>query len=241
MEKMMCFLMRTRTFAEAQSKIIDEGQRVSPERAAEAGVQIRFLDTLNLRPFSCRDHKGRVRRAEIKTHMGQPMPPSAVAVFAATQLSWPEIMGLVVLEGLLITVLVLTGFRKAVFRAIPAELKAAIAAGIGLFIALIGFVDGGFVRAGTGVPLQLGSGSNGTLRGWPTVVFLVGLLVTGILVARKVKAGVLIGIVATTVVAVIAIKWLTGLAYLPLLLIAIVVMALAFGMAIRLQRVVRRS
>ena len=44
-----------------------------------------------------------------------------------------------------------------------------------------------------------------------------------------------------TVVAVIAIKWLTGLAYLPLLLIAIVVMALAFGMSIRLQRVVRRS
>ena len=45
-----------------------------------------------------------------------------VAVFAATQLSWPEIMGLVVLEGLLITVLVLTGFRRAVFEAIPAQL-----------------------------------------------------------------------------------------------------------------------
>jgi AGZA family xanthine/uracil permease-like MFS transporter len=126
-----------------------------------------------------------------------------VAYAVASQMSWAEAMGLVVIEGLIITVLVLTGFRKAVFRAIPAELKAAIAAGIGLFIALIGFVDGGLVRAGTGVPLQLGSGSNGTLHGWPTVVFLVGLLVTGILVARKVKAGVLIGIVATTVVAVI--------------------------------------
>ncbi|WP_433282628.1 NCS2 family permease [Micromonospora sp. CA-244673] len=126
-----------------------------------------------------------------------------VAYAVASQMSWAEAMGLVVIEGLIITVLVLTGFRKAVFRAIPAELKAAIAAGIGLFIALIGFVDGGLVRAGTGVPLQLGSGSNGTLRGWPTVVFLIGLLVTGILVARKVKAGVLIGIVATTAVAVI--------------------------------------
>ncbi|MFC0033448.1 NCS2 family permease [Micromonospora chaiyaphumensis] len=126
-----------------------------------------------------------------------------VAYAVASQMSWAEAMGLVVIEGLIITVLVLTGFRKAVFRAIPAELKAAIAAGIGLFIALIGFVDGGLVRAGTGVPLQLGSGSNGTLHGWPTVVFVVGLLVTGILVARKVKAGVLIGIVATTVVAVI--------------------------------------
>ncbi|MEV0431006.1 NCS2 family permease [Micromonospora sp. NPDC049836] len=126
-----------------------------------------------------------------------------VAYAVASQMTWAEAMGLVVIEGLIITVLVLTGFRKAVFRAIPAELKAAIAAGIGLFIALIGFVDGGFVRAGSGVPLQLGSGSNGTLHGWPTVVFLVGLLVTGILVARKVKAGVLIGIVATTVLAVI--------------------------------------
>ncbi|MFC0002931.1 NCS2 family permease [Micromonospora siamensis] len=129
-----------------------------------------------------------------------------VAYAVASQMTWAEAMGLVVIEGLIITVLVMTGFRKAVFRAIPAELKAAIAAGIGLFIAFIGFVDGGLVRrmpdaAGTTVPVQLGG--DGTLRGWPTVVFLVGLLVTGILVARKVKAGVLIGIVVTTVVAVI--------------------------------------
>ncbi|WP_083672475.1 NCS2 family permease [Micromonospora sp. CB01531] len=129
-----------------------------------------------------------------------------VAYAVASQMTWAEAMGLVVIEGLIITVLVLTGFRKAVFRAIPASLKAAIAAGIGLFIAMIGFVDGGLVRrvpdaAGTTVPVQLGG--DGTLRGWTTVVFLVGLLVTGILVARKVKAGVLIGIVATTVVAVI--------------------------------------
>ncbi|SCE87969.1 putative MFS transporter, AGZA family, xanthine/uracil permease [Micromonospora viridifaciens] len=124
-----------------------------------------------------------------------------VAYAVASQMSWAEAMGLVVIEGLIITVLVLTGFRKAVFRAIPAELKAAIAAGIGLFIAMIGFVSGGLVRAGTGTPVQLGG--DGTLRGWPTVIFLVGLLLTGILVARKVKAGVLIGIVVTTVLAAI--------------------------------------
>ncbi|MFU8873026.1 NCS2 family permease [Micromonospora sp. SL4-19] len=124
-----------------------------------------------------------------------------VAYAVASQMSWAEAMGLVVIEGLIITVLVLTGFRKAVFRAIPASLKSAIAAGIGLFIAMIGFVDGGLVRAGSGVPVQLGG--DGTLRGWPTVIFLVGLLLTGILVARKVKAGVLIGIVVTTVLAAI--------------------------------------
>jgi AGZA family xanthine/uracil permease-like MFS transporter len=129
-----------------------------------------------------------------------------VAFGVASKMTWAEAMGLVVIEGLIITVLVVTGFRQAVFRAIPSELKAAIAAGIGLFIALIGFVDGGLVRripdaAGTTVPVQLGG--DGTLRGWPTVVFVVGLLLTGVLVARKVRGGILLGIVATTVLAAI--------------------------------------
>jgi len=126
-----------------------------------------------------------------------------VAVGIASQMSWADAMGLVVLEGLVITVLVLTGFRTTVFRAIPVELKTAIAVGIGLFIALIGFVDAGFVRrADVGpVPVQLGIG--GALQGWPTLVFVFGLLLTSILVARRVKGAILIGIVATTVLAVI--------------------------------------
>jgi AGZA family xanthine/uracil permease-like MFS transporter len=125
-----------------------------------------------------------------------------VAFGVASKMSWAEAMGLVVIEGLIITALVLTGFRTAVFRAIPAELKAAIAAGIGLFIALIGFVDGGLVRRTQGgPPVQLGS--DGTLHGWPTVVFVFGLLLTGILVARKVRGGILIGIIASTVLATI--------------------------------------
>jgi AGZA family xanthine/uracil permease-like MFS transporter len=128
-----------------------------------------------------------------------------VAFGVASKMSWAEAMGLVVIEGLIITALVLTGFRTAVFRAIPKELKAAIAAGIGLFIALIGFVDGGLVRrTQSGPPVQLGS--DGTLHGWPTAVFIFGLLLTGILVARKVRGGILIGIVASTVLAVIVDK-----------------------------------
>jgi AGZA family xanthine/uracil permease-like MFS transporter len=122
-----------------------------------------------------------------------------VAFSVASRMSWPEAMGMVVIEGAVIAVLVLTGVRQAIFRAIPAELKAAIAVGIGLFIALIGFVDGGFVRAGAGTPVQLGS--DGALHGWPTVVFIVGLLLTGVLAARKVRGGILIGIIATTVFA----------------------------------------
>jgi AGZA family xanthine/uracil permease-like MFS transporter len=123
-----------------------------------------------------------------------------VAVFAATQLSWPEIMGLVVLEGLLITVLVLTGFRKAVFEAIPAQLKTAIAVGIGFFLTIIGLADAGIVRPGT--PL-ISFGVGGQLAGWPMLVFVLGLLLMTVLVVRKVRGALLIGIVVTTVLAIV--------------------------------------
>jgi AGZA family xanthine/uracil permease-like MFS transporter len=124
-----------------------------------------------------------------------------VAFQVASQMSWPDAMGMVVVEGLVITALVLTGFRTAVFNAIPRELKSAIAVGIGLFIALIGFVDAGFVRAGAGTPVQLGW--DGNLRGWPTLVFVLGLLLIAVLMVRKVKGALLIGIVASTILAVI--------------------------------------
>ncbi len=128
-----------------------------------------------------------------------------VAVTLATEMTWADAMGLVVIEGLVITVLVLTGLRTAVFHAIPQQLKTSIAVGIGLFIALIGFVDAGFVRripdvAGTVVPLQLGVG--GRLNGWPTAVFCFGLLLMVVLVVRRVKGAILIGIVVTTLVAI---------------------------------------
>ena len=123
-----------------------------------------------------------------------------VAVFAATQLSWPEIMGLVVLEGLLITVLVLTGFRRAVFEAIPPQLKTAIAVGIGFFLTIIGLADAGIIRPG--LPL-ISFGVNGQLAGWPILTFVFGLLLMSVLVVRRVRGGLLIGIVATTVLAII--------------------------------------
>jgi AGZA family xanthine/uracil permease-like MFS transporter len=121
----------------------------------------------------------------------------------ASQMSWPAAMGLVVLEGLVITVLVLTGFRVAVFNAIPPALKAAISVGIGLFIAIIGFVDAGFVRRSGAAPVPVQLGATGRLTGWPTAVFVIGLLITAILVARRMKGAILIGILATTVIAII--------------------------------------
>jgi len=124
-----------------------------------------------------------------------------VAFQVATKMSWPAAMGMVVIEGLLITVLVLTGFRVAVFRAIPAPLKSAIAAGIGLFIALIGLADAGFVRAGAGTVVDIGIG--GHLNGWPTLVFVIGVLLIAVLMARKIKGAILIGILFCTILAVI--------------------------------------
>ncbi|MDN6332444.1 MAG: NCS2 family permease, partial [Micrococcaceae bacterium] len=71
-----------------------------------------------------------------------------VAVTVATNpgLTWPDVMGLVVISGTTMLVLVLTGFRTAVFNAVPPSLKTAIVVGIGMFIALIGLVKAGFVR-----------------------------------------------------------------------------------------------
>ena len=123
-----------------------------------------------------------------------------VAVYAATQLSWPEIMGLVVLEGLLITLLVLTGFRRAVFAAIPAQLKISIAVGIGFFLTIIGLADAGIIRPGA--PL-ISFGVGGALAGWPMLTFVVGLLLTSVLVVRRVRGALLIGIIATTVFAIV--------------------------------------
>ncbi|HCA86868.1 MAG TPA: MFS transporter [Streptomyces sp.] len=130
---------------------------------------------------------------------------AVVAYQVAPLMSWDDAMGLIVLEGLLICVLVMTGLREAIMHAIPQPLKQAISVGIGLFIAFIGFVDAGFVTrlpdaANSTVPVQLGTGS---LAGWPMLVFCLGVLVTVVLLARKVKGAILISIVLMTIFALI--------------------------------------
>jgi adenine/guanine/hypoxanthine permease len=127
----------------------------------------------------------------------------AFGIAALPGMTWADAMGLVVIEGLIILGLVLTGFRRAVFYAVPAALKTAISVGIGLFITIIGFVDAGFVRrTGVGpVPVELGFG--GILIGWPTLVFIVGLIAMAVMMIRKVKGAILIGIIGATIFAVI--------------------------------------
>ena len=126
-----------------------------------------------------------------------------VARIAAGYMPWDQVMGLVVLEGIIITIAVLTGFRVAVFKAVPTQLKIAISVGIGLFIALIGLVDAGFVRRTQSGPVPVELGAGGNLVGWPVVVFIFGLLLIAFLYARQTKGAILIGVLSATVLAVI--------------------------------------
>ncbi|RDH75700.1 NCS2 family permease [Mycolicibacterium moriokaense] len=130
---------------------------------------------------------------------------SFLATTVVGSLTWPEAMGLVVIDGLIIVVLAATGLRRLVFDAVPIELKLAITAGIGLFILFIGLVDAGFIGS-TGrpsPPVGLGFNGSGSIGTVPTVIFVVTLLLTGILVVRKVRGGILIGLVAGTVLAIV--------------------------------------
>ena len=124
----------------------------------------------------------------------------AFELVAGRGLTWPQAMTVVFLEGLVITLLVLTRFREAVMDAVPVGLKQAISVGIGLFIAFIGFFSAGFVVKPASGPLPVALGSFG---GLPSVVFLLGFLLTAWLMARRVRGALLLGIVATTLLAIV--------------------------------------
>lgn len=112
-------------------------------------------------------------------------------------LPWDQAMAVIFWEGVLITVLVLTGFRQAILEAIPLQLKRAIAVGIGLFIMIIGLNEGGIVVNGP-TPLTLGSLTTPAI-----LTFIIGLVIALVLTARKVKGSLLFSIVGATAAAVI--------------------------------------
>jgi AGZA family xanthine/uracil permease-like MFS transporter len=123
----------------------------------------------------------------------------AFDLVAGRGLSWPEAMTVVFFEGLIITILVLTRFREALMNAVPMTLKRSISVGIGLFIAFIGFFTSGFVVKAQGpLPVALGP-----LQGLPVTIFIIGFLLTAALLARRVRGGLLLGIVVTTVIAIV--------------------------------------
>ena len=130
---------------------------------------------------------------------------SFLATSVVGTLTWPEAMGLVVINGLIIVALAVSGLRRMVFDAVPMQLKIAITAGIGLFILFIGLVDAGFISS-TGFsspPVGLGTKGQGYITSVPTLVFVFTLLLTAILVSRRVRGGILIGLFGGTVIAVV--------------------------------------
>src|SRR3954447_3657380 len=122
----------------------------------------------------------------------------AFQLVAAQKLTYGEAMGVIVTEGVIITLLVLVGLRRIVMDAIPEDLKKAISVGIGLFILFIGLVEAGLVRQGQGTPLEMAP-----LTGWTLATAVLGLLLTIVLMARNVRGALLWGVLGTTVIAII--------------------------------------
>ncbi|MBR8742700.1 NCS2 family permease [Nocardiopsis sp. MG754419] len=124
---------------------------------------------------------------------------AVVAYAIAPMMTWADVFLLLILEGIILTILVLTGFRTAVFAAIPAGLKIAIGVGVGLFLTIIGFVNSGFVQVDEATLGQLG---NGGLTSMPLLVFVLGLAITIGLYVRRVPGAMLLGIVIATLIAI---------------------------------------
>ena len=122
---------------------------------------------------------------------------NAVVIFTIVfglGLTWQQAMGIIVIEGIIVTIFVLTGLRGMIMRAIPMGLKYAIGVGIGLFIAFIGAQQAGFVDMDPNTAVKLG---DFTMHYTQLAAF--GLLVTTILVAFRIRGGILIGIVGTAI------------------------------------------
>jgi AGZA family xanthine/uracil permease-like MFS transporter len=112
-------------------------------------------------------------------------------------------MGVIVVEGVIITILVIVGLREAIMRAVPLALKRSIGVGIGLFILFIGLANGGLIAGSTSA---YGSVPPVSLR--PIVelsqwIFLIGLAITFVLFALRIKAALIISIVVTTILALV--------------------------------------
>jgi AGZA family xanthine/uracil permease-like MFS transporter len=129
---------------------------------------------------------------------------NAVVAFSLTapplNMTPAQAMGVVVIEGVIITILVLGGLREAIMDAIPLALKRAIGVGIGLFILFIGFWDGGLITGAAAPNDPVDFIFPNSPGAW---VFLVGLLITAALWALRIKGALIISISVTTVIAII--------------------------------------
>jgi AGZA family xanthine/uracil permease-like MFS transporter len=131
----------------------------------------------------------------------------AFTLVLSQKLTLPGAMGVIVLEGVVVTILVVVGLREAIMNAVPLALKRAIGVGIGLFILFIGFVNGGAIVSPQG-------GVPPVVPVFPTepgqFVFWAGMIITLALYVMKVRGALIISIFATTLIALV-----TGVAKIP--------------------------
>jgi AGZA family xanthine/uracil permease-like MFS transporter len=132
----------------------------------------------------------------------------AFQLMVGLRYTFAEAMGVILLEGLIITILVLTGLRQRVLHALPVALKLAIGGGIGLFIFSIGAYEAGLyvvplgtTQGGTIAPPT--AGALGSFTTGPVLYAAAGLVLTAILMRRRVKGAILIGILATTIAGIV--------------------------------------
>lgn len=111
--------------------------------------------------------------------------------------TWEQALGVVFISGVIFLVLTFSGLREKIIDAIPAEIRLAVGAGIGLFIAFIGMQGMGLIVSNPATVVALGKFNLNVVLG------LVGFAIMGFLEMKKVKGGILIGIVATTVLGII--------------------------------------
>jgi AGZA family xanthine/uracil permease-like MFS transporter len=144
----------------------------------------------------------------------------AFGLVGARGLTWPEAMGVIVIEGLIIAILVIVGLREKIMLAFPDGLRRAIGAGIGAFIAIIGLHDAGIVLSAPEGDSRV-SIITGELVSWNTLVFVVGLTIGAVLIARGIRGALLISIIASTILAVVINSasggdvWKPGVADIP--------------------------
>lgn len=121
----------------------------------------------------------------------------AFTLVAGMGVPWQTALGCVLVSGILALIVTLTGLRELMIKAIPTSLKNAVSAGIGFFIMLIGLKNAGIV-----IPFEATIISVGDLTAPTTVLAIIGLIITGALVAKKVPGGILIGIALTTLIGI---------------------------------------
>lgn len=111
--------------------------------------------------------------------------------------SWQMALTAIFLEGILFILLTITNVRKLIVDAIPMNLKRAIGAGIGLYIAFIGLKSAGIIVSSDSTSVTLGPLSDST-----SILAIIGLLLTSVLVILKVRGGMLLGILVTTIIGI---------------------------------------